>query len=155
MTSSIFSPEHLEPELRFAWVCIISFLGTLGWLGESLDHQCPRSAKRGNPSLKTLPGAPCPQLLKCHKWKPAVPSSGVRGSECEVTTQAYSSGCSRAGTAELWARALSVKLCHLSPNSAPLPSNLHLDYSLPLFCTFSSHREPGLSLLSLVPVKFF
>lgn len=66
LTFSIFSPGQLEPELRFAWVCIVSTLGTLGWPGGSWDNWSPRSAKRGNTNPKTPPGTPCPHLLICH-----------------------------------------------------------------------------------------
>lgn len=67
--------------------------------------------------------------------------------------QAHSKGCGRAGTAESWARAFPVGLCLLSKFSSP--------QSVPwlLFLSFLhlslSHGEPGLILLSLVPVKFF
>lgn len=79
LTSSIFSPGQLEPELRFAWVCIISSLGTLGWPGGSWDNQSPRSAKRGNTNPKTPPGAPRPQLLKHHTMEARRPLSRGKG----------------------------------------------------------------------------
>lgn len=80
LTFSIFSPGQLEPELRFAWVCIISALGTLGWPGRSWDNQSPRSAKRGNTNPKTPPGAPHPHLLnttQLEAHRPPLPSPGA------------------------------------------------------------------------------
>lgn len=69
--------------------------------------------------------------------------------------QDHSRGHSRAGTDESQARAFPVRLCHLSLNSAPLPG-LCPGYSFSLFLHLSlSHGDPGLILLSLVPVKFF
>lgn len=143
LTFSIFSPRQLEPELKFAWVCITPTLGTMGWPGGSRDDPSPCGAQRGNDNPKT--GAPRPLTLQGHGAQACHLPVLRRGMGMQNELRQCWSCSHRPGLSASFSASFQIQ----PPGAVPrLPFLSFLRLSL-------SREEPALIFLLLVAVKFF